>query len=179
MFDYFRNYSSNAHQVCCEDSPTKGLYDHCQSDDLDLHSRSQVRLKSGYFLTCNISDNISAITFKLGMTVDLYGAYMITLYSMTLTLMQGHSGSANVRIQYWIISTTKQAMSIKLATTVGHFMWPWLRDVYMDWLSCFSFFSFSSPDILPAMRWIRRGLRDVLTIKNGQRSQGWNATKNW
>ena len=29
------NYSSNAHQVCCEDSPTKGLYDHCQSDDLD------------------------------------------------------------------------------------------------------------------------------------------------
>ena len=24
MFDYFRNFSSNAHQVCCEDSPTKG-----------------------------------------------------------------------------------------------------------------------------------------------------------
>ena len=35
-----------AHQVYCEDSPTKGLYyDHCQSDDLDLHSSSQVRLK--------------------------------------------------------------------------------------------------------------------------------------
>ena len=30
--------SSNAHEVCCEDSPTKGLYDYCQSDDLDLHS---------------------------------------------------------------------------------------------------------------------------------------------
>ena len=26
MFDYFKNYSSNAHQVRCEDSPTKGLY---------------------------------------------------------------------------------------------------------------------------------------------------------
>ena len=38
MFGYFTNYSSNAYQVCCEDSPTKGLYDNCQSDDLDLHS---------------------------------------------------------------------------------------------------------------------------------------------
>ena len=50
MFDYFRNYSSNADHVGCEDSPTKGLVynDHCQSDDLELHSRSHVRLK----LTC-------------------------------------------------------------------------------------------------------------------------------
>ena len=54
MFDYFRNCSSNAHQVCCEDSPTKGLYDHCQSDDLDLHSRSQVHLKLDYF--CSFDD---------------------------------------------------------------------------------------------------------------------------
>ena len=38
---------------CCEDSPTKGLYGHCQSDDLDLHSRSQMHLKL-YFLSCNI-----------------------------------------------------------------------------------------------------------------------------
>ena len=75
MVYYFINYSSNAHQVCCEDSLTKGLllyiydhchqvccltkglYDHCQSDDLDLHLRSQVLLKLDYFLTC-ISDNI-------------------------------------------------------------------------------------------------------------------------
>ena len=42
---FFRNDSSNSHQLCCEDSPTKGLYDHCQSGDLDLHSRSQVHLK--------------------------------------------------------------------------------------------------------------------------------------
>ena len=33
-------------------------YDHCQSDDLDLHTRSQVRLKRDYVLTCNVSDNI-------------------------------------------------------------------------------------------------------------------------
>ena len=31
-------------------------------DDLDLHSKSQVRLKLDYFLTCNISDNIQAMT---------------------------------------------------------------------------------------------------------------------
>ena len=42
----------------CEDSPTKGLYDHCQSNDLDLHSRLQVHLKRDYFLTCNMSDNM-------------------------------------------------------------------------------------------------------------------------
>ena len=42
----------------CEDSPTKGLNDHCQSDDRDFNSRSQVCLKRDYFLTCNISDNI-------------------------------------------------------------------------------------------------------------------------
>ena len=54
MFDYFINYSSNAHQVWCEDSPTKGLYDNCQSDDLNLYSKSQERLKLDYFLTCNI-----------------------------------------------------------------------------------------------------------------------------
>ena len=58
MFDYFKNYSSNAHQVYCEDSPNKGLNDHCQSDDIDIHTRSQVRLKREYFLICNISDNI-------------------------------------------------------------------------------------------------------------------------
>ena len=40
---------------------------------------------------------ISQTTFKLfnlGMTVNLYMAYMLMLVSMTLTLMQGHSGSA-------------------------------------------------------------------------------------
>ena len=58
MFDYFRNCSSNTHQVCCEDSLTKGLYDHCQSYDLHLHSLSQLRLKLDSFLTCNISDNV-------------------------------------------------------------------------------------------------------------------------
>ena len=72
MFDYFRNYSSN---VYCEDCPSKALYDHCHSHDFDLHSRSQVRRKLHYVLTCNTWDNILAITFKLVMTVHLWMPY--------------------------------------------------------------------------------------------------------
>ena len=34
--------------------PIKGLYDHCQSDDLDLHDHKFV----SDYLTCNNSDNI-------------------------------------------------------------------------------------------------------------------------
>ena len=64
MFDDFRNYLSNAHQVCCEDSPTTGLYDHCRSDDLDLYSKSQVRQTLLLFYLHGISDK--AIVFKLG-----------------------------------------------------------------------------------------------------------------
>ena len=48
-------------------------------------------LKLDYFLTFN-RIIISAITFKLGMTVDIWMPYM--LVSMTLTLMQGHRGLA-------------------------------------------------------------------------------------
>ena len=83
MIYYFRNCSPDAHQYCFEDNPTKGLYDHCQSDNLDLHSRSQVGLKLDYFLTCNISGNIKAVAFKLDMTVDLWMPYMLVLVSMT------------------------------------------------------------------------------------------------
>ena len=56
------------------------------------------------------------MAFKLGMSVDLCMAYMPMLVSMTLTLMQGHNGSAKATI----IWTTKQAISITLATTLGH-----------------------------------------------------------
>ena len=55
------------------------------------------------------------------MAVDLCMAYMFMLVSMTLTLMQGHSGLAKAKTQRWIISTSKQAIRIKLARTVSHF----------------------------------------------------------
>ena len=91
----------------------KVYYDHCQSNDLDLHVRSQVRLKLD-FLTCNISDNIEAISITISLLHSNLPqrciAYILMLVLMTLTLLQGHSGSAKAKIQCWIISTTKQAL---------------------------------------------------------------------
>ena len=55
------------------------------------------------------------MAFKLGMTVDLCMAYVLILVLMTLTLMQGHSGLAKAKNQHWMLSATKQAISIKLA----------------------------------------------------------------
>ena len=63
--------------------------------------------------------------FKLSMAVDLcLMDAMFMLVLMNLTLMQGHSGSA-----------TKQTISIKLATTVGHF----LRDHDLGHLRAYKF----------------------------------------
>ena len=89
MFDYFRNSLRRAHEVCCEGSPTKGLYDNCQYGDLDLHSRSQVHLKCDYFLIRHISYNSYAITFTLGMTVDVWMPY---------TIMLDSTGSAKAKV---------------------------------------------------------------------------------
>ena len=52
------------HQVCCEDSPTKGLYNRFQSDDLALHSRSPVRFKRDKVVTCT-TITISRTVFNL------------------------------------------------------------------------------------------------------------------
>ena len=51
---YFRNCSINPHQICSEESPTKGVYNHVQFDDLALQSRSQLRLNLDKCLTCTI-----------------------------------------------------------------------------------------------------------------------------
>ena len=71
------------------------------------------------------------MTFKLGMMVDLWMPYMPV--SMTLTLMQCHSGSAKANDQRFMLSVTKQAISIKLSTTVGHF----LRDLDLDFANVY------------------------------------------
>ena len=64
-----------------------------QSDDIDVHSRSQLRLKLDKFVTCSVMVIFSAMAFKLGMTVDLSMAcVMLRFISTALTLMQGHSG---------------------------------------------------------------------------------------
>ena len=53
------------------------------------------------------------------MTVDVWMPYMLMLVLMTLTPMHGHSVSAKAKTQRFMLSATKQAISIKLATTVG------------------------------------------------------------
>ena len=120
MFNYFRNYSSNAHQVCCEDNLTKGLYDHCQSDDLDLHSRSQVRLKLDYFLACNISDNNVFVSHHIQTWHD--GRLMDAIYAHAhfddLYLAARSQWVCKVKTsQRCMMSATKQAINVKLATT--------------------------------------------------------------
>ena len=86
------------------------------------------------------------MAFKtLGMTVELCMAYKLYYHAvpMTLTLMQGHSGSAKTKTQFGIIWTSKQATSITFATTVGQV----LRDIDFAnfYMACPSFFSSLSP----------------------------------
>ena len=57
-----------------------------------------------------------------GMTVDLGMPDMLMLVPVTLNWMQGYSGSAKANNSRGILSATKQAISIKLATTLGHFL---------------------------------------------------------
>ena len=70
------------------------------------------------------------------MTEDLCMVYVLMLVSITLTVLQGHSGSAKTKLQCWSISTTKLSTSIiKHATTVAivfymtftlkTFIWAW------------------------------------------------------
>ena len=119
MFDYFRNCSSYAHHICCEDSLTKGLYNFFSVRYLVLHSRSPTAFQTWQMLNLDynshILDSTQAMASKLGMTVDLgvvyitLSHYMLMLVSMTLLLMQGHSGSAKAKIHCVIILTTKPA----------------------------------------------------------------------
>ena len=48
------------------------------------------------------------------------------LMLVLMTLMQGHSGSANAKDQQCMLSATKQAISIKLAIGRPLFTWPWV-----------------------------------------------------
>ena len=65
-----------------------------------IQGHKLMRLKCDYFFNWQyISDNISAITFKLDMAVDLWIPYndMLMFVLVTFTLLQGHSGSATAK----------------------------------------------------------------------------------
>ena len=66
--------------------------------------------------------------------------YVSMLLLMTLTLMQGHSGSAKANNQRRMLSATKQAVSIKPGAKVGIFDLDLdidFANVYMACPSCF------------------------------------------
>ena len=140
MFAYFRNCSNNSHQVFCEDSQTKGLYNlvsvrwPCSSLKVTPVSQTWQMLNLHY--DSHTSD----------MTVYLCMSYLLMLVSINVPLMQGHSGSVKAKLQCWIISTTKQATRSTLATTVGHYLftWPGLwKQLYGLTISVFLFLRFT------------------------------------
>ena len=72
-----------------------------------------------------ISETVLAIPIKFALKIvrlKVYMANLPMLVSMPLTLMQGHSGSPKANNQRCILSATKQAIRLKHATTVGHFL---------------------------------------------------------
>ena len=122
MFDYFSNCSSNPHQVCCEDSPTNGLI-FSQSDDLGLHSRSWLclKVKLDKYLTCctiiliAISRTVFNLSYGIQTLYDGRRMHGISAYAHfdDLDLAARWKWVIKGKIQCWIISTTKQATSIK------------------------------------------------------------------
>ena len=75
-----------------------------------VQGHKSARLKPDYFLTCNISNNIQAITLTIGTTVHEWMPRMLMLVSMNLALMQYcHSGSAKASNQRCMLLATTQA----------------------------------------------------------------------
>ena len=72
------------------------------------------------------------MAFPLGMAIDMH-YHLLMLVSMTLTLMQGHSGSARARIQCWTIPTTVRQTCYNQATVLRNLDF---ENVYMAWPSC-------------------------------------------
>ena len=144
MFHYFRNYSSNAHQLCCKDSPTKGLHDHYQSDDLDLHLRSQPS-----FEVTSVSQ--TWLLFNLQYLWQYFKSYYFQTWHDG-RLMDAHARFNDLDLdtrsqwvgkgkqnQFWMLSATKQAISItwprlckRLTILVGVFFGSslWLKIIF-------------------------------------------------
>ena len=76
------------------------------------------------YCNSNILDNISAMQLRLGMTVDLYIAYVpLILVSMILTSMQGHSASPKRKNQVLNIWTSKEQRQAMFYVTRDHLHW--------------------------------------------------------
>ena len=78
------------------------------------------------------------MAFKLGMTVDLYiHAYMLKVISITLTLMQGHSGLAGEKfsVEFPRQRLCHMTVNLKTFTWFDHIVLSFGRILYFD--GCF------------------------------------------
>ena len=94
------------------------------------------------------------------MMLDLWIPYMLMFVSMTFTLIQG--GSAKAKNQHCMLLANKQAINIKLATTVGHFLCDLdlaFASVYMACPACYYYYY--------GFVILQGGLRDNIYIQDG------------
>ena len=141
MFDYFRNYSSNAHQVCCENS--------CLKVYMTIASLMTLIFIHGHKCASNLT--IFYLQY-LGQYLSYYihtwhdGRLMDALYAharfddLDLAAMSPWVGKIKNN-QRCMLSATMQAISIKLARTVGHFYvtLTFQTFIWLDQLLCVCF----------------------------------------
>ena len=77
------------------------------------------------------------VAFKLGMAFISYHNAHARFEDLDLDARSQWDGKG--KIQCWIISTTKQVISIQLATMVGHFLHDLdFENIYMAWPTCYN-----------------------------------------
>ena len=123
--------------------PIKGLYKiiiFSQSNELALHSRAHRRLKLNKCLTC--TDILNSIK-RYGIPTSQEGRHIYICsfsfrwpwpwYKVTVGWQRQNKSA-------WIISTIKEAISVKLATTLGHFVRDLdFENLYFAWPTRFYF----------------------------------------
>ena len=78
------------------------------------------------------------------MMVDLWMQHMLMMIIL-IALMQGPLGRQRQKTRHCMLSVTKQVISTKLATAVGHILRDLdLKNVYMAWTPCLMFNVFSN-----------------------------------
>ena len=140
MYDYFRNCSSNRLHVCCENSPTKrSIYLFsvrwpCSS--FNVSSASQPWRVLSFSITCTIIARTWTVFKLLHSNLAWWQTYawQICPCSRIRPWCKVTEGRQRQTNQRWFFSTTKQAISIKLATAVSHFLCDLdFENVYIAW----------------------------------------------
>ena len=121
MLDYFINYSSNAHHICREDSPTRNVYDHTCPMALTFNQGHQC-VSNVTIFELPISRTSVCFYIPTWHSGRLNDAIHVDARVHDLELNARWSGSQKAKQSApHVIGNYKQAICTKLATTVGHF----------------------------------------------------------